>query len=210
MDWSESGKGAFARTIGDRVREVREQHGYRSARELADAIPNPRLSPKVISNIELGRKLDLTVVELLEIAHALGVSPQSLLVDQTRPYESTAIPGVSKQIAKMPTVDFLEWLSLPFEAHPLLMSTTVEIPDHTTSLIALRQYEIQRRLVDHHVEMVRNAVRVNQQFPDFNDIALLRRRAAESRTELVKQAAFLRDRGIDIPGDHDDHSLTTT
>ncbi|QBJ20544.1 XRE family transcriptional regulator [Kocuria marina subsp. indica] len=210
MDWSESGKGAFARTTGDRVRQVREQRGIRSARELAEAIPNPRLTPKVISNIELGRKVDLTVVELLEIAHALGVSPQSLLVDQARPYEPTAIPGVSEQISEMTAIDFLEWLSLPFEAHPLLMAPTIGAPEDTTLLIALRQYEVQRRLVEHHVELVRTAIRANEQFPDFNDVAHLRRQAAESRDELVRQAAFLRDRGIEIADDHADHSLTTT
>jgi hypothetical protein len=83
-DWSESGKGAFARAIGLHIRALRIQRGFGSARALAEAIPNERMTPKVVNNIEVGRKLDLTVVELLELARALDVAPQCLLPTQPR------------------------------------------------------------------------------------------------------------------------------
>ena len=210
MDWSESGKDSFARTIGDRVRELRARRGYRSARELAEAIPNRRLTAKVVSNIEVGRKLDLTVVELLELSRALRFSPQDLLVDYRRPYEPTAIPGVSEEIATMPTVDLLEWFSLPFEGHPLLMSPEAGDPEESSTLLALRRYEMQRRLVAHQLELLNEALRINEQFPGFNDLTLLRSQAAESTAELRVIAEFLSTRGIRIPDEHFGHGLTTT
>lgn len=210
MDWSESGRDSFARTIGDRIRELRLRRGFRSARELAAAIPNQRLTAKVVSNIELGRKLDMTVVELLELSRALGVAPQQILVDRYRPYEPTAIPGVSEEIAAMSAIEFLEWLSLPFEGHQLFMDVNAETPEETATLVALRSYEMQRREVAHHTESLARALQVNRQFPGFNDLRLLRNRAAESFAELRRMASFLEQHRVHVPADHLDHRLTTT
>jgi transcriptional regulator with XRE-family HTH domain len=210
MNWSESGKDSFARTIGERVRELRIRRGYRSARELAEAIPNNRLTAKVINNIEIGRKLDLTVVELLELSRVLDVAPQQLLADYRQPYEPVAIPGVSDELSKMTVMEFFEWLSLPFEVHPLLMNAGFETPAETWALLALRNYDIQLRLVSLHTDQVRQAVKTNRMFPGYDDVALLRRRAAASFAELQAMARFLEARGIFVPRDHFDHSLTTT
>ncbi|WP_460802438.1 helix-turn-helix domain-containing protein [Microbacterium sp. GXF6406] len=210
MVWSESGKDSFARTIGDRVRELRIRRGYRSARELAEAIPNARLTAKVINNVEIGRKLDLTVVELLELSRALDAAPQLLLVDYLRPYDRTEIPGVSEGIATMSGVEFLEWLSLPFEGHPILMNLKVGDPEETGALLALRGYEMQRRFTEHQLQQLKHAVRINGQFPGSNDLSLLRRRAAEAASELRRMADFLRAHGFQLPDDHLDHELTTT
>lgn len=155
MDWPESGKDSFARTIGDRVRELRIRRGYRSARELAEAIPNARLTAKVINNIEIGRKLDLTVVELLELSRALDVAPQLLLVHYHRPYDRTETPGVSGGIATMSGVEFVEWLSLPFEGHPILMNLEGGEPEEAGALLALRGYEMQRRFAEHQLQQLR-------------------------------------------------------
>jgi transcriptional regulator with XRE-family HTH domain len=152
MNWSESGKESFARALGDRVRELRLRRGYRSARELADAIPNDRLTAKVVNNIEIGRKLDLTVIELLELSRVLGVAPQQLLADYRRPYDPVGIPGVSDELSKMTVMEFLEWLSLPFEAHPLLMNSGAETSAETLALLALRNYDVQLRLVSLHTD----------------------------------------------------------
>jgi transcriptional regulator with XRE-family HTH domain len=210
MDWSESGKDSFARSIGERIRELRLRRGFRSVRELAAAIPNARLSAKVVSNIELGRKLDLTVVELLELSRALGVAPQQILVDHHRPYEPTGIPGVSEEIATMSAIDFLEWLPLPFEGHQLFMDVNAETPEETAALVALRSYEMQRREVAHHTESLARALQVNRKFAGFNDLGHLRNRVAESFAELRRMASFLEQRGVRVPADHCDHSLTTT
>lgn len=210
MDWSESGKGSFARSIGERIRELRLRRGFRSVRDLAAAIPNERLSAKVVSNIEIGRKLDLTVVELLELSRALGVAPQQILVDHHRPYEATGIPGVSEEIATMSAIDFLEWLSLPFEGHQLFMNVNAETPEETSILVAIRSYEMQRREVAHHTELLARALQVNRKFPGFNDLGLLRNRAAESFAEFRRMASFLEQHGVRLPADHVDHGLTTT
>lgn len=168
------------------------------------------MTAKVVSNIEIGRKLDLTVVELLELSRALDVAPQLLLVDYHRPYDRTEISGVSEGIATMCGVEFLEWLSLPFEGHPILMNLEVGDLEETGALLALRGYEIQRRFAEHQLQQLKHAVRVNRQFPGFNDLSLLRRRAAEAASELRRMADFLRDRGFQLPDDHLDHELTTT
>jgi mRNA-degrading endonuclease YafQ of YafQ-DinJ toxin-antitoxin module len=110
----------------------------------------------------------------------------------------------------MSGVEFLEWLSLPFEGHPILMNLKVGDPEETGALLALRGYEMQRRFTEHQLQQLKHAVRINGQFPGSNDLSLLRRRAAEAASELRRMADFLRAHGFQLPDDHLDHELTTT
>ncbi|MEV7631988.1 helix-turn-helix transcriptional regulator [Microbacterium sp. NPDC089318] len=79
--------------VGRRLSTVRKARGL-SAAQLADLIPGGTVSKTVITNVESGRKRDLTVKELVLVAHALNVSPVFLIVDPRSPWEPVDVPGV--------------------------------------------------------------------------------------------------------------------
>lgn len=64
--------------IGRRIVSARKQAGLKSAAALADRVADKTISQSVIQNVEAGRKRDLTVHELVEIAKAIGVTPAYL------------------------------------------------------------------------------------------------------------------------------------
>ncbi|GAA0990106.1 hypothetical protein GCM10009563_00360 [Subtercola frigoramans] len=97
--------------IGRRIKALRRQRGLLTARDLADAIPLDALSESVIQNIEAGRKAELSVSQLLNIAAALRVPPIVLLAPIGLPLHGPDVPNLSSDIAEMTTVEFDAWLS---------------------------------------------------------------------------------------------------
>jgi len=83
----------------------------RTSRDLADAIDSPNLTESVIENIEAGRKTDLPVSQLLNIAYALQVPPSYLLVPLESSVDRLDLPNLSDQIARMTPLEFDSWLS---------------------------------------------------------------------------------------------------
>ncbi|WP_454149026.1 helix-turn-helix domain-containing protein [Microbacterium lacticum] len=79
--------------VGRRLQTVRSAHRL-SAAELAARVPGGAVSKTVITNVESGRKRDLTVTELLLLAHALDVPPLFLVIDPRLPWEKVDIPGI--------------------------------------------------------------------------------------------------------------------
>lgn len=79
--------------VGRRLHEVRTARGL-SASQLADRVAGRAVSKTVITNVESGRKRDLTVTELVLLADALQVSPLFLIVDPRHPWEKVDIPGI--------------------------------------------------------------------------------------------------------------------
>jgi len=64
-----------APTVGARIAAARKARGFKSTKDLADAIPGDSITGSILQNIEAGRKNDLAVAQLLNIAWALAVSP---------------------------------------------------------------------------------------------------------------------------------------
>lgn len=64
--------------IGRRIVAARRDAGLKSAAALAERVADKTISQSVIQNVEAGRKRDLTVHELVEIARAIGVTPAYL------------------------------------------------------------------------------------------------------------------------------------
>ena len=60
-------------SIGKRIADYRKFGKIGTAADLAARIPNPKVTASVIQNIESGRKADLSVSQLLDIAMGLGV-----------------------------------------------------------------------------------------------------------------------------------------
>ena len=97
--------------IGQRIKELRRRRGYRSTTELAERVLGGNVTAAVLENIESGRKADLSVSQLLNIARALRVTPAYLLADITTPGSSLDLPNLSDDFAEMTTGEFEAWFS---------------------------------------------------------------------------------------------------
>jgi len=97
--------------VGARIKLARRQRGYRTTRELADAIPGGNVTAAVLENIESGRKADISVSQLLNIARGLGVPPSMLLARIGSPNSGLDLPNLSDQFDGMTAAEFDCWLS---------------------------------------------------------------------------------------------------
>jgi transcriptional regulator with XRE-family HTH domain len=97
--------------VGARIKLARRQRGYRTTRELADAIPGGNVTAAVLENIESGRKADISVSQLLNIARGLGVPPSMLLAPIGSPNSGLDLPNLSDQFDGMTAAEFDCWLS---------------------------------------------------------------------------------------------------
>jgi transcriptional regulator with XRE-family HTH domain len=97
--------------IGKRIAAARKQRGMSTARDLADAIPVEAISEAVIQNIEAGRKVELSVSQLLNIAHALRVPPLFLLAPVGLPLYGPDVPNLGPDLQGMSTIEFDAWLT---------------------------------------------------------------------------------------------------
>jgi hypothetical protein len=60
-------------------------------------------------NLESGRKQDMTVVQLLEFASALAISPLLLLAPLETPMAHLELPGLSDRLSTMTSAQFDAW-----------------------------------------------------------------------------------------------------
>jgi hypothetical protein len=100
-------------TIGKRIAGYRNSGEIGTAADLAARIPNPKVTASVIQNIESGRKADLSVSQLLDIAMGLGVSPLVLLVPVGAPFQRVDLPGVGDDVSSLTVHEFDQWLTIP-------------------------------------------------------------------------------------------------
>ena len=99
------------RTVGARIKLARRQRGFRTTRELAEAIPGGNVTEAVLENIESGRKADISVSQLLNIARGLNVPPSMLLAPMGRPNAALDLPNLSDDFDGMSAAEFDSWLS---------------------------------------------------------------------------------------------------
>jgi transcriptional regulator with XRE-family HTH domain len=98
-------------SVGARIKLARRQRGYRTTRELADAIPGGNVTAAILENIESGRKADISISQLLNIARGLGVPPSMLLAPIGSPNSGLDLPNLSQQFDGMTATQFDCWLS---------------------------------------------------------------------------------------------------
>ncbi|TFD56401.1 helix-turn-helix domain-containing protein [Cryobacterium sp. Hh38] len=95
--------------IGQRVAKYRKAEGF-SAQKLADRIGSTR---SIVTNIENGRREDVTVEELLRLSAALRVPPAALLFDVEKPYSGVEIGDeteVGDRGFQRRVIDMVDWL----------------------------------------------------------------------------------------------------
>jgi transcriptional regulator with XRE-family HTH domain len=100
-----------APTVGARIAAARKARGFKSTKDLADAIPGDSITGSILQNIEAGRKNDLAVAQLLNIAWALGVSPTWILAPIGSPMEHIDLPNIIPEIRDLTVAEFDAWLS---------------------------------------------------------------------------------------------------
>jgi hypothetical protein len=74
-------------------------------------MPGSRLTESILENIESGRKADLNISQLLNIARALRVPPIFLLSPITSPDARLDLPNLSDDVAAMTAAEFDSWLA---------------------------------------------------------------------------------------------------
>lgn len=99
------------KSIGARIRLARRERGFRTTEDLAEAIPGGNLTPSILENIESGRKADLSVSQLLNIARGLNVPVSLLLAPIGTPNAELDLPNLSDDFAGMTAAEFDCWLS---------------------------------------------------------------------------------------------------
>ncbi|NNC12829.1 helix-turn-helix transcriptional regulator [Planctomonas sp. JC2975] len=97
--------------IGQRVKALRRERGFKSPRDLAAAIPGGNVTMAVLENLESGRKADVSVSHLLNIARALHVPPSYLLASVATPDASLDLPNLGDDFADMTAGEFDAWFS---------------------------------------------------------------------------------------------------
>jgi len=162
-----------------------------SARELAEAIGGiPTQS--TIENIELGRKVSIDVVHLLNIAMATKVPLSFLLAPLDDPKALLDLPGLSHEFDGMTSIEFDAWLSnVPDGAH---RARTIEERNAIADLQALRAWHAQAA----ETRRLEIAIRLEDQYRDPGHTVSMRtvdNRLSESQKELARLAGLLRSAG---------------
>lgn len=97
--------------IGRRIKATRKRRGIRSIRALVEKINTENITEAILMNIEAGRKQDLTVSQLLNIALALHISPAFLLAPLGRPDDTLDLPNLSSDFDGITVRQFDVWLT---------------------------------------------------------------------------------------------------
>lgn len=191
--------------IGARIRRLRRAAGFTSRDDLANAIGNPAVTAAVIKNIEAGRKADMSVVHLFEIAYALGVSPVVLLLDFSHPNQEASIAGLGPNFSGATNNDLDDWLTEPAAYAPLAFGADDyrELLPEVQQMYVAREFRIASMAARVTVENVDQA-RVNMQKHGRNSVQIenhleeLRIRAAQSEQILRMTVRTAESLGMDL------------
>jgi hypothetical protein len=142
-----------------------------------------------MQNIESGRKADITIPQMLEIARALEVSPMMLLVDPDRPREPVEVGAESMSLEK-----FDEWWSSrsPYEW---------EMPRNYGESLGWKLRELRRwwAMLDELQRLTRRMQlepEIGPDNPDNPSYRNTRRRIETGLQELQEHVQFLQEHGI--------------
>ena len=184
-------------SIGARIKAVRRARGFKSTRDLAQAIGVGNLTESIIENIEAGRKVVLDVSQLLNIAMALRVPLSYLLAPLGEPDRPLDLPNLSEAFAGMTAIEFDAWLASAPDGryHP----ESLEERNATSELHALREWSSLTRETSRlqtMLELERATTGTTE-----TESPLLRSteaRLADASREAARLAAYLKSAGWNI------------
>jgi len=150
----------------------------------------------ILENIESGRKADISVSQLLNIARGLGVPISMLLAPIGTPGSNLDLPNLSDDFEEMTAAEFDCWLSAtPLSSYqPRLASERSDI----ATLNTLRELGTLRREID-RVRLVRN-VRKSSGDEDLATDTDIESRLESVEREAERLAALLTSSGIAAAG----------
>lgn len=99
------------RSIGARIAAARRARGYRTTKELATVMTGTGITTAVLENIESGRRANLDISTVLNLAHTLRVPVSALLAPISRPDDLVDLPNLNERLAGMTAVQFDAWIS---------------------------------------------------------------------------------------------------
>lgn len=114
-------------------------------------MPGTGISSAVLENIESGRRSNLDISQILNIAHTLRVPVTALLAPVARPNDPIDLPNLTKQLASMTAAQFDAWIAGITTAD--YTPTTADERNDLAQLQALRVIQTTRREL-HRLEVV--------------------------------------------------------
>jgi transcriptional regulator with XRE-family HTH domain len=187
--------------IGNRIHAIRKQHGIRSAKDLADLIPGNNVTESILQNIEAGRKHDLSVSQLLNIAKALRVTPIFLLTPIARPWAELDIANLSSSFDGMTVVEFDAWIS--GAEHGAYHWSTNDERTERTQLQAMRELHAQireRKRLTTNLEIERTLDAQAGEIATAQEWDTTEERLAESARRIAQLTSYLASAGWDLDG----------
>lgn len=187
--------------IGNRIHAIRKQHGIRSAKDLADLIPGNNVTESILQNIEAGRKHDLSVSQLLNIAKALRVTPIFLLTPIGRPWAELDIANLSSSFDGMTVVEFDAWIS--GAEHGAYRWSTNDERVERNQLQAMRELHAQireRKRLTTNLEIERTLDAQAGEIATAQEWDTTEERLAESTRRIAQLTTYLTSAGWDLDG----------
>ncbi|MCS5732409.1 helix-turn-helix domain-containing protein [Herbiconiux daphne] len=176
-------------SLGARVRELRKERGFKSQKDLADAIPGGKVTAATIDNIETGRKTTIDVSQLFNIAMALRVPPIYLLAPIRTPDASVDLPNLSASFEGMTAIEFDAWLG-GIEAGAYRASS-IEERDAAAEVQAVRTLDSLRSEITRFEAMLE----LQSDGEDQRFARSTQDRLAEAKREAARIEALLRSAG---------------
>lgn len=190
----------FSAQFGARIKRMRKAAGYRSTADLVEIIRNPALTASVLQNIESGRKAEVSVVHLLEIARALEVSPIVLLVDFAEPDAPLSIAGLGTNFDRMTAIEFDAWIQ---GRNDDLRDVQLGLPEQVYQLLNARAVDQLRWIRRLRLERVEKAVRMKKRYDSPAEFQALVLAVNEVESQLRSALRAGRDMGIEYNPEFD-------
>lgn len=178
-------------SVGARIKAARRARGYASIPALAAAIEPAEPSAAILANIESGRKVDLNIVQLLNVAMALKVPLSYLLAPMRRPDDQVDLPGLSQAFEGMTASEFDAWLAAVPDAD--YRGAIADERNDRAELQALREVEALRR----EERRLRAWMTVEQGTHSTSDV---QDRISDLSRRLTELTEYLRSAGWQIKG----------
>lgn len=182
--------------IGARIKLARKERGFRTTRDLADAIPGGNITQAILENIESGRKADISITQLLNIARGLGVPISMLLAPIGTPDAELDLPNLSDDFAGMTAAEFDCWLSAtPASSYrPRVAAERVDID----ILTSLRELGSLRREID-RLRIVVETRKASRDRDLIETNHLVQKRLDRIAQDAASVASLLESAGLELP-----------
>lgn len=168
----------------------------RTSKDLADAIGGS-MTVSIIENIELGRKSNLDVSQLLNIAMALQVPPSYILAPMDDPSAPVDLPGLSNAFDGMTAIEFDAWLASLESAS--YSSTTLHGRNSLVELNALREWHSLKR----EIRRLQAMLRLEDEFLQSSYASQTQERLWDAQRSISRLGPLLNAGGWDLPIDGD-------